>query len=224
MKMVMLVLSGSRPDEPRRGGRHQGETGQDCHLCGEQSAQVTTSSKKRLHIVFSTYYFSHNIYVYKFILCELLNLVNVLGQMWLMDAFFNGQFTTYGLEVRRSWRCFSNRLKYFNNSRLPLKVVRLAGQNIEERADPMARVFPKMTKCTFHKWGQIVMQAKSSVQLYILYDLRYGPSGTIVNHDGLCILPINIINEKIYVFLWCALAALFLKAPNILPPGSGSSC
>ena len=113
---------------------------------------------------------------------------------------------------------------YFNNSRLPLKVVRLAGQNIEERADPMARVFPKMTKCTFHKWGQIFMKQNPPCPLYMLYDLRYGPSGTIVNHDGLCILPINIINEKIYVFLWCALAALCLKAPNILPPGSGSSC
>ena len=42
-------------------------------------------------------------------------------------------------------------------------------------------VFPKVTKCTFHK---------------------YGPSGTITRHDGLCILALNIINEKIYVFLW----------------------
>ena len=155
MKMVMFVFSGSRPDELGRGRVHQGETGQDCHLCGEQSAQVTTFLKRRLHIIFETYYFSHNIYVYKFILCELLNLVNVLGQMWLMDVFFNGQFTTYGLEVRQSWRYFLNLLKHWNYSKLPLKVVRLAGQNIEERADPMARVFPKMTKCTFHKWGQI---------------------------------------------------------------------
>lgn len=38
-----------------------------------------------------------------------------------------------------------------------------------------------MTKCTFHK---------------------YGPSGTVTRHDGLCILALNIINEKIYVFLW----------------------
>ena len=153
MKMVMFVFSGSRPDELGRGRVHQGETGQDCHLCGEQSAQVTTFLKRRLHIIFETYYFSHNIYVYKFILCELLNLVNVLGQMWLMDVFFNGQFTTYGLEVRQSWRYFLNLLKHWNYSKLPLKVVRLAGQNIEERADPMARVFPKMTKCTFRKCG-----------------------------------------------------------------------
>ena len=38
-----------------------------------------------------------------------------------------------------------------------------------------------MTKCTFHK---------------------YGPSGTIQNHDGLCVLAINIITEKIYLILW----------------------
>merc|ERR1719351_696156 len=45
----------------------------------------------------------------------------------------------------------------------------------------MNMVFPKVTKCTFHK---------------------YGPSGTVTRHDGLCILALNIINEKIYVFLW----------------------
>ena len=38
-----------------------------------------------------------------------------------------------------------------------------------------------MTKCTFHK---------------------FGPSGTVQAFDGLCVLPLNIINEKIYVFLW----------------------
>merc|ERR1712020_60970 len=51
----------------------------------------------------------------------------------------------------------------------------------EGRADPMNVVFPKVTKCTFH---------------------MYGPSGTVTRHDGLCILALNIINEKIFVFLW----------------------
>ena len=45
----------------------------------------------------------------------------------------------------------------------------------------MSRVFPKMTKCSFHK---------------------FGPSGTVEKFDGLCVLPLNIINEKIYLFLW----------------------
>jgi len=107
---------------------------------------------------------THNLYVYKFIFCEFLNLVNIIGQMYLMDSFFGGQFTTYGSEV-----------------------LSVTGMDMEKRVDPMAKVFPKMTKCTFHK---------------------YGPSGTIQNHDGLCILPINIINEKIYVFLWFWFLAL----------------
>ena len=69
-----------------------------------------------------------------------------------------GEFTQYGTDV--------------------LAMTELAP---EEREDPMARVFPKMTKCTFHK---------------------FGPSGTVEKFDGLCVLPLNIINEKIYVFLW----------------------
>ena len=42
-------------------------------------------------------------------------------------------------------------------------------------------VFPKVVKCsmTYH-----------------------GVSGNIVNNSGLCTLPINIINEKIYLLLW----------------------
>ena len=57
----------------------------------------------------------------------------------------------------------------------------MTAQSPEDRADPMNVVFPKVTKCTFHK---------------------YGPSGTITKHDGLCVLALNIINEKIYVTLW----------------------
>ncbi|XP_023329396.1 innexin inx2 isoform X2 [Eurytemora carolleeae] len=101
---------------------------------------------------------TNNMYVFKFLGCEFLNLINIFGQMYLMDAFLGGEFSTYGSDV-----------------------LRMTGLDDEERVDPMAKVFPKVSKCTFHK---------------------YGPSGTIVNHDGLCILPINIINEKIYIFLW----------------------
>ncbi|VEN36405.1 unnamed protein product [Callosobruchus maculatus] len=45
----------------------------------------------------------------------------------------------------------------------------------------MVAVFPRVTKCTFHK---------------------FGPSGSIQKHDALCILAQNILNEKIYIFLW----------------------
>ena len=47
--------------------------------------------------------------------------------------------------------------------------------------DPFNMIFPKMTKCTM--------------------DL-YGPSGTVQNYDALCILPINVMNEKLYLVAW----------------------
>jgi len=100
----------------------------------------------------------NNIYAAKFFFCEFLNFVNIVGQMYLMDTFLGRTFTEYGTAL--------------------LSVSNMEG---EDRVDPMSRTFPKMTKCTFHK---------------------YGPSGTIQNYDGLCILPLNIIIEKIYIVLW----------------------
>merc|ERR1719186_661999 len=38
-----------------------------------------------------------------------------------------------------------------------------------------------MTKCTFRK---------------------FGPSGSVERHDAFCLLPLNILNEKIFIMLW----------------------
>ena len=81
-----------------------------------------------------------------------------LGQAFLLDRFFDGTFLTFGIEV-----------------------LSFADRDQEDRIDPMVYIFPRMTKCTFHK---------------------FGPSGEIEKHDALCILPLNIFNEKIYIFLW----------------------
>jgi hypothetical protein len=59
----------------------------------------------------------------------------------------------------------------------------------------MIYVFPRMTKCTFHK---------------------FGTSGNIEKHDALCILPLNIVNEKIYIFIWFWLLLLGLLTFLIL--------
>lgn len=80
------------------------------------------------------------------------------GQMFLMNKFFNGAFFTFGLEV-----------------------IAFSQRDQEDRIDPMIYIFPRMTKCTFNK---------------------FGASGEVEKHDTLCILPLNIINEKIYIFLW----------------------
>ncbi len=100
----------------------------------------------------------HNFYAFKYFLCDILNFVNVIGQMYLINTFLGGVFMAYGTDVL-----------YWNEN------------EFEERSDPMVRVFPRVTKCHFHK---------------------YGPSGTIEKHDSMCILALNIINEKIYIFLW----------------------
>ena len=67
---------------------------------------------------------THNIYATKFVFCEFLNLVNVCFQMWLMDHFFNGHFSNYGIDI-----------------------LSISNQDPEKRVDPMAKIFPKMSKC-----------------------------------------------------------------------------
>ena len=81
-----------------------------------------------------------------------------VGNIFFIDTFLGGAFLSYGTDV----------LKFSN-------------MNQEQRSDPMVEVFPRVTKCTFHK---------------------FGASGTIQKFDALCVLALNILNEKIYIFLW----------------------
>ena len=62
----------------------------------------------------------HTAYAAKMILCELLNLANVFGQLYLMDVFLGGHFATYGTDV-----------------------FTLTEQDARVRADAMSRLFPK---------------------------------------------------------------------------------
>lgn len=126
--------------------------------CPIVSDECKKDRKRLLIDYFTTNLHMQNFYAFRFFICEALNFVNVVGQIFFMDFFLDGEFSTYGSDV--------------------LKFTELEP---EEREDPMARVFPKVTKCTFHK---------------------YGPSGSVQKFDGLCVLPLNIVNEKIYVFLW----------------------
>lgn len=106
----------------------------------------------------STHLGLHTCYFYAYVWAEVLNFLNVIGQILLTDRFLGYMFTTFGTDV----------LKHHE-------------MNPEVRNDPMTRVFPRMTKCTFH---------------------IFGSSGDVQRHDALCILAQNIINEKIYIFLW----------------------
>lgn len=52
---------------------------------------------------------------------------------------------------------------------------------VDEHHLNMESVFPKVTMCTMP---------------------NFGVSGKVVNHSGICTLPVNILSEKIYVFLF----------------------
>uniref|UniRef100_A0A2H1VX70 Innexin n=1 Tax=Spodoptera frugiperda TaxID=7108 RepID=A0A2H1VX70_SPOFR len=116
----------------------------------------------------------HNTYSFGYFFCEILNFVNVVGNIFFLDTFLGGAFLTYGTDV-----------------------VKFSNMNQEQRTDPMIEVFPRLTKCTFHK---------------------FGASGTIQKHDALCVLALNILNEKIFIFLWfCGLALVYSAAVILLP-------
>lgn len=69
-----------------------------------------------------------------------------------MDWFLTGKFTGYGVAIAT-----------YNG------------------INPMTAVFPKLTKCTYYK---------------------FGPSGSTESRDAMCILPLNIVNEKVFLILW----------------------
>lgn len=54
-----------------------------------------------------------------------------------------------------------------------------------------AYIILQVTKCLFHK---------------------YGPSGSIQQHDALCVMALNIIHEKIYTVLWFWFLFLFIMS------------
>lgn len=65
-----------------------------------------------------------------FQLNKLFIVVLFTAQMFLMNRFFDGEFMTFGLDV-----------------------IAHMDADQEDRMDPMIYIFPRMTKCTFYKYG-----------------------------------------------------------------------
>ncbi|EDV92023.1 innexin inx7 [Drosophila grimshawi] len=89
------------------------------------------------------------------VFAEVLNLINLCIQIYWTNRFLGHQFLTLGIKVlRERW---------------------------VDQMDALDVVFPKVTKCTFYK---------------------YGAAGSLQNHDTLCVMALNIMNEKIFTILW----------------------
>ncbi|GFQ80256.1 innexin shaking-B [Trichonephila clavata] len=110
---------------------------------------------------------AHNTYAAKYYFCEFLTLVNVVGQFYLLDVFFNGKFIELGGKVVG----FYTSHEYIHRVNIT--------ENI--KGNPILMLFPRVTKCLFR---------------------RYGASATVEAKDALCIMPLNVINEKIFIILW----------------------
>lgn len=94
------------------------------------SEDVKDSRKTILVNYFIENFHLQNFYAYRFFACEILNFVNVIGQIYFVDFFLDGEFSTYGLDV-----------------------IKFLSMDQDQRVDPMSRVFPTLTKCTFYEYG-----------------------------------------------------------------------
>ena len=88
-------------------------------------------------------------YAVVYFVCDVLNFINVVGQMYFINVFLGGVFLTYGTDVL-SW----------------------ADSDPESRTDPLIEVFPRLTKCTFHKYGHSGTIGKTLLHFKQLYTLR----------------------------------------------------
>ncbi|KAG9509095.1 Innexin shaking-B, partial [Fragariocoptes setiger] len=153
----------------------------------------------------------HNVYFWKYFACEILCLTNLAGQLWATNKFFDGQFYMYGIDViiylftsspQAPLSSSSPTLSPFiaSSSSLEQRANRLHNitfnsSNQSHRIDPMTFIFPRITKCTY---------------------FDFGSSGDIQRHDALCLLPLNIVNEKIYIALWFWFLLLALLTIGII--------
>lgn len=112
----------------------------------------------------------------RLIICEHLNLLNLIIQVAFTNRFLGGQFYTLGVDfIRDDFRGFNSPWREFS---FLFFETNFSSSGIMDSLD---MVFPKVTKCHFFK---------------------YGASGSIQKLDALCVMALNVINEKIFIFLW----------------------
>lgn len=99
--------------------------------------------------------------------------VSILN-VYVTNLFLNRSFVLYGYDVSQFYyQHWNDHAAFMGFDPLNIRQDGLVG--------PMERAFPIMTKCDFQ---------------------NYGSSGTVQRRDAICVLPVNVINQKIYVLLW----------------------
>ena len=84
---------------------------------------------------------SHGPYAMKFFFCELLCLINVIGQMYFTDRFTSSQFASFiNIVIFNTSRFLGYTFMTYGSD-----VFAMTFGNPEGRSDPMNMVFPKVT-------------------------------------------------------------------------------
>ncbi len=73
---------------------------------GLKTVEERTVKKKILIDYLLLHIKQHNMYAIRYWFCEVLCLVNIIGQLYLMNRFTGGEFFSYGLKGS-SWQAFS---------------------------------------------------------------------------------------------------------------------
>jgi len=128
---------------------------------GEKGSFVKEDVARKYSAYFQSILHHNNSYFLQFFMCELLNLLVVIANIYLTDFFLEGRFMKYG----------PRSLSYLSVD--PLSRV--------DMPNPLCTVFPTITSCTFHSVGTAAGEQK---------------------FNSLCVMSLNIINEKVYLLLW----------------------
>ncbi|GIY99981.1 innexin shaking-B [Caerostris extrusa] len=97
-----------------------------------------------------------NLFIFKYLVCEICCFINIFGQMAFLDGVFENEFFCLGFEVMSYYR-----------------------SNSPIRTDPLLRLFPRVTSCTYRYFGE---------------------GAKIRSESVLCVLAVNVMNEKIFLF------------------------
>lgn len=148
-------------------------------------------------------------------LCEVLNFINILVQIYFTDWFLGGAFLGLGQAVAHDGQdgkvdaldvvfpkvcCFIE--WKFSRIRLYCKLLKQLRREPPSTILPFFSISSTFSSRTYpsNKWKKTLFEQTFQVTKCIFH--KYGPSGTIQNHDALCIMALNVVNEKIYIFLW----------------------
>jgi len=138
---------------------------------------------------------SHNGYLARFCVCELLYLINVILQFVLFDKFLGGKFFSYGTDA----------MSYFQDTN-PLAI------------NPMEKVFPLTTSCDM-TWGGVTGEKEETSQQCLLSQNIINDKITLILWFWFVILTTVTCCSVLYRFAYClvpTLAAIRLKGNSPL--------